>query len=76
MASHNALLKSESKPKLIQVSTSTQTQHFSSLELLLDSYMPEIALSSKSGISEATRHLSFSLTQKTIPITMTAEVRS
>jgi hypothetical protein len=49
MASHNAVLKSESKSKLRQVSNSAQTQHFSSLELLLDSYMPEIALSSKSA---------------------------
>ena len=47
MASCNAVLKSESKSKLRQVSNSAQTQHFSSLELLLDSYMPEMALSSK-----------------------------
>ena len=48
MASRNAVLKLESKLKLRQVSNSAQTQHFSSLELLLDSYMPEMALSSKS----------------------------
>ena len=48
MASCNAVLKSESKYELRQVSNSAQTQHFSSLELLLDSYMPEMALSSKS----------------------------
>ena len=47
MASCNAVLKSESKYELRQVSNSAQTQHFSSLELLLDSYMPEMALSSK-----------------------------
>jgi len=47
MASCNAVLKSESKSELRQVSNSAQTQHFSSLELLLDSYMPEMALSSK-----------------------------
>jgi hypothetical protein len=46
MASCNAVLKSESKSKLRQAN-SAQTQHFSSLELLLDSYMPEMALSSK-----------------------------
>jgi hypothetical protein len=34
MASHNAVLKLESKLKLRQVSNSAQTQHFSSLELL------------------------------------------
>ena len=48
MASCNAVLKSESKSELRQVSNSAQAQHFSSLELLLDSYMPEMALSSKS----------------------------
>ena len=47
MASQNAVLKSGSKSKLIQVSTSAQTQQFSSMELLLDSYMPEMALSGK-----------------------------
>ena len=47
MASCNTVLKSESKSKSIPVSTSAQTQHFSSLELLLDSYMPEMALFSK-----------------------------
>src|ERR1700691_2810510 len=49
MASCNAVLKSESESKseLRQVSNSAQTQHFSSLKLLLDSYMPEMALSSK-----------------------------
>jgi len=47
MASCNAVLKSESKSELRQVSNSAQAQHFSSLELLLDSYMPEMALSSK-----------------------------
>src|SRR6202167_1542272 len=50
MASCNAVLKSESKSELRQVSNSTQAQHFSSLELLMDSYMPEMALSSKSQL--------------------------
>ena len=47
MASCKPVLKSGLKSKLRQVSNSAQTQHFSSLELLLDSYMPEMALSSK-----------------------------
>ena len=47
MASCNAVLKSESKSELRQVSNCAQTQHFLCLELLLDSYMPEMALSSK-----------------------------
>ena len=50
MASCNAVLKSESKSELRQVSNSAQTQHFSSPELLLDLYMPEMALFSKSTI--------------------------
>src|SRR6202167_4485397 len=56
MASHNAVLKLESKSKLRQVSNSAQTQHFSSLELLLDSYMPEMALSSKYRTGQPTTH--------------------
>ena len=51
MVSCNAVLKSESKSELRQVSNSAQAQHFSSLELLLDLYMPEMALSSKFEIA-------------------------
>ena len=69
MASHNAVLKSESKSKLRQAN-SAQTQHFSSLELLLDSYMPEMALSSKYFTSLAVGESSDSTPENSLRIAL------